>query len=390
MSRTLWISLGTTAELVKVYPLLHLASEEGIPWFVLSTGQSGPRLLEQWNDFGLPLERHAALYPGKKDLDSLSSGARWTARAAVGGLRVTRERIARLTGTHPGPNDRWLVHGDTISTLLGALIARRTRTPLAHVEAGLRTGRLLEPFPEEITRRALSRLADIHFAQDPAAARALTDEKARGRVVLTSGNTLADAVTLTLRNQARGLSLRKGFALVSIHRTETLGVPARWRTAIDVTIQAARQRHVVFITHPATRRKLDEGKGDLDRLRAAGVEIIPRQLYSRFLMLLENCDFVISDSGSNQEECSYLGKPCLLLRSSTERSEGLDGCCVLSHFDAARIGRFLEAPEAYRRQPCLPALSPSRLILDALKGRFGGFAEKPRDAIFGTGTDGPF
>jgi len=89
----------------------------------------------------------------------------------------------------------------------------------------------------------------------------------------------------------------------------------------------------------------------------------------QFIRLLAKAHYVISDGGSNQEECHYLGKPCLLLRSESERREGLGGSCVLSHFNMDLVEQFLKSPQSWSRPPSWPLQSPSRLICDSLERR---------------------
>lgn len=340
--------IGTAAELIKVYPLLRACDERGHDVRVLATGQSRENLLMQFRDFGFDLGRIAWLVEGD-DLERSSSALKWFARAF---LAWGRARRALREGYV-------VVHGDTLSTLIGAFHGWRLRRPVVHVEAGLRSPRLLDPFPEEIDRRLVSRLTDVHFPPDARAAGHL-----RGEVVATSGNTLADAVRLVPEGTVGG-----GFALVNVHRFENLNSPARWKAIVDTVVAAASQRKVVFVMHPPTRHRLERDADAKAAFARAGVELRERMAFSAFVGLLKRADFLISDGGSNQEECSYLGKPCLVMRESTERTEGLDGCCVLSRFAPTAIAKFLAAPEAYARPARFPALSPTQIILDHLEQR---------------------
>ena len=349
---------GTAAELIKVYPLIHLSLQRGHGTRVVMTGQSRENFLMQYRDFKLPESILVSLLESDGDLKMASSAMRWFARALCVGRQTFRAKLLLS-----GAGDFTVVHGDTLSTLAGAWLSRRAGIPAIHVEAGLRSPSLFNPFPEEINRRLVSRLATFHMAPDERALNNLRRARVKGTVVNTEGNTLLDAVLLSAANSA---GATEPFVLTNLHRFENLNSPERWRKIIDTVTRAAEQMPVIFIAHPQTRHKLNQDPEALNRLTKAGVEIRDRMAFSAFIALLKDARYLISDGGSNQEECSYLGKPCLLMRESTERQEGLDGCCVLSRFEQKRIDDFLNNPDRYARAP-VPALgSPSQRILDAL------------------------
>jgi UDP-N-acetylglucosamine 2-epimerase (non-hydrolysing) len=361
--RMLWFSLGTAGELIKVYPLLRLATERGIPWRAVSTGQSAVNFWRQWDELLLPRERTATLLSTRRDLHTSLEAMRWFARANL--LGRGRVRAALLPLGEPGPRDTWIVHGDTLSTLVGARVARALGVPLAHLEAGLRSASPLRPFPEEINRRIASRMARLHFAQDEVAARNLRG--AAGRVVCTGGNTLYDAIRYVARDFPAPPARPGRYAVANVHRFENLASAARWRLIVDTLVAAARRQPVLLVLHPPTQDKLDREPATKRRLEDAGVTLLPRQPFTAFIPLLARADYVISDGGSNQEECHYLGQPCLILRDTSERVEGLEGgSCLLSRFDRRAIDEFLEEPARWRRPPVEIAPPPSGVVLDAL------------------------
>ncbi len=349
--------LGTAAELIKVYPVIHLALQQGHPVRVLATGQSRENFLMQYRDLQLPEENLAWLLESSGDLERASSALRWFLRALL--IRGFREKAL------PG---YVVVHGDTLSTLVGAWLGRRCGLPVVHIEAGLRSTKLWHPFPEEITRRMVSRLVSVHMAPDARAAQNLRAGWCgrKRNVVCTEGNTLLDAVHLSVQLPAAA-GPSDTFALVNIHRFENLNSPERWRKIIAAVVQAANKTRLIFVTHPQTRHKLESDPAARAHLDSARIEIRGRMPFTQFMALLKRSQYLISDGGSNQEECSYLGKPCLILRDATERFEGLDGCCLLTRFEDGLIAKFLENPGAYERPALTTATqSPSQLILRAL------------------------
>ncbi len=350
--------LGTAAELIKMYPLIRLGLDGGLNIKIFSTGQARENFIMQYRDFRLPEEILIHLIESHGDLDRASSAIKWFFRATL--IRTPKLRSAL---SHDG-RSLILVHGDTLSTLVGALIGYRLKIPVAHIEAGLRSPRLLQPFPEEITRRVVSRLTQLHFAPTAEAAQNLHTAGVVGKIVNTHGNTLKDAVLMAQPSQNKNTAVP--YALANLHRFENLNSQQRWQTLVRTTLTAARKLKVIFVLHPQTRHRLESDSQTLKAFADAGVELHDRLAFSHFLGLLKNAEFLISDGGSNQEECSYLGKPCLLLREETERNEGLGGNCLLSRFDDRLIDRFLNDWEEFRQSPEYSDTSPSSLILKTI------------------------
>jgi UDP-N-acetylglucosamine 2-epimerase (non-hydrolysing) len=121
-----------------------------------------------------------------------------------------------------------------------------------------------------------------------------------------------------------------------------------------------------MVLHPPTSQKLIRDiESDL-RLRGAGVELLPRIVFGQFIKLIHQARYVITDGGSNQEECAYLGKPCLILRTETERLEGLTKNCLLSKFESVLIDNFIENPEKFQHNPTKFMITPSSKIVTRL------------------------
>jgi UDP-N-acetylglucosamine 2-epimerase (non-hydrolysing) len=352
--------LGTAAELIKIHPVIRAARERGHQARVIATGQSRAGFLMQYRDLGLPEDILVWLLPHTADLDNSVSALKWFARAWLA-TRAADELILQ-----PG---FLVVHGDTLSTYIGARHGRRRGLPVVHIEAGLRSPSLWNPFPEEIIRRRVSRLARVHMAPDAIATDNLIRAGVRGEVVCTGANTLVDSVRLCAEADGAAAAGPEGpFALANIHRYENLNRPARWRVVVSTLLQAATRRRVILVAHPQTRGKL-AGRPELRaQFDKAGIEVVDRLPFSRFIALLRRAEFLISDGGSNQEECHYLGKPCLLLRQETERREGLDGgSCLLSRFDTRAILDFLADPRRFERAPPAFEASPSTRVIDFLE-----------------------
>jgi UDP-N-acetylglucosamine 2-epimerase (non-hydrolysing) len=246
-----------------------------------------------------------------------------------------------------------LVQGDTSTTLCGALSAFYERTPVAHVEAGLRTGDEHSPFPEEANRRLVSKLATLHLCPTRRNADNLLGEGVPEDRVLVTGNTVVDALLWAVE-RARAIvppiaRVRRRRILVTVHRRESHGEAMR---SVCRAVRALCRRgdvEVVFPVHhsPAVREVV------LPELRGVeGVTLCEPLDYLSIVHLLDSCDIVLSDSGGLQEEAPALGKPVLVLRDTTERVEAVEaGVARLVGTDPEAIlgaaGGLLDDPRAY-------------------------------------------
>lgn len=349
--------LGTAAELIKVYPVARRARERGHGIHFLATGQSRDNFLMQYEDFHLDPKDLSWLVEGTKDLETSKSALQWF-------MKATWHALFKRGRLKSQDLDFVVVHGDTLSTLIGALFGWRRKIRVVHIEAGLRSNHLFHPFPEEVTRRLVSHLASVHMAPDARALKQLSDMN--GVAFDTGGNTLVDAVQQMA--EPSPAEVQSAYAVVNVHRFENLNSPERWKKIGQTLIEASQKWKLVIVLHPQTRHQFEqhgELKADLERL---GCEFRERMPFSAFIELLKGAQFLISDGGSNQEECFYLGKPCLLLRLSTERLEGLKGCCLLSRFEPELIAEFLSNPQAYAREPEIILSGPSDFIIRTLEG----------------------
>jgi UDP-N-acetylglucosamine 2-epimerase (non-hydrolysing) len=227
-----------------------------------------------------------------------------------------------------------VVQGDTTTTLAGAMAAFWRHIPVVHLEAGLRSGDLESPFPEEANRRLVGQLAQLHLAPTALAATNLLDESVPPAQVLIAGNTVVDA---TLSVAARRLPFddprledavnRDGrLVLVTAHRRESWGQPLdRILSAVCALVDRYPDIHVVLPSHPnpAVRAQVEAGLAGLDRVTVT--DPLPYPALSR---LLSEAYLVLTDSGGIQEEAPSFKVPALVLREVTERVESLHAGCA--------------------------------------------------------------
>ncbi len=228
--------------------------------------------------------------------------------------------------------DRVIVQGDTATAMVGALAAYYRRIPVGHVEAGLRSGDIYHPFPEEVNRRIVAPIADQHFAPTQTAADALLRENISPATVYVTGNTVIDALHATSARLAADPALGAGldniagrFAdkrviLVTTHRRENFGGGMESIARAIKRIAARNDVAVIFPVHPNPNviGVMDAVLGD--RPNIARIDPLD---YPHFVRALGLCHIVLTDSGGVQEEAPALGKPVLVMRETTERPEGI-------------------------------------------------------------------
>lgn len=346
MKRALVIC-GTRPEGIKLAPVVHALNRHGgFRTTLCVTGQHREMLDPILRFFSLTPDFDLALMkPGQTLFD------------------VTANAMARLKPVFDEVKPEVVVvQGDTTTALAGALSGFYEKVKVAHVEAGLRTHDKYSPFPEEMNRVLITRLADYHFAPTETARAMLEAEKVTQGVHVT-GNTVTDALlaarSLVDANHARNFATDYGFlnpqrrmVLVTGHRRESFGAPFE-NICRAIKTLATRFEDVEFVypvhLNPNVRAPVDRILTGVPR-----VHLIEPVDYPRLVYLLSRSNFVLTDSGGIQEEAPTLGKPVLVMREVTERPEGIAaGCAILVGTDEQRIvteaTTLLTDPAAYAR-----------------------------------------
>ena len=233
--------------------------------------------------------------------------------------------------------DLVLVHGDTTTTLSAALAAYYQRIPVGHVEAGLRTGNIYSPWPEEINRKLAGAITRLHFAPTEKSRQNLLDENTPDGHICVTGNTVIDALlevvgkleadtSLSAQyDEAFALEPQRRLILVTGHRRESFG--DGFERICDALARLAEREDVQIIypvhLNPNVKGPVEERLGALER-----VKLIPPQDYLPFVHLMRRAHIILTDSGGVQEEAPSLGKPVLVMRDTTERPEAVDAGTV--------------------------------------------------------------
>ena len=342
--------LGTAAELIKTYPVLVRLKEAGASYLVFSTGQCPQTFKKQYIEFDLPSEKYRELNPGRtKDISNKRETLFWLLSTLVRAAFMPCQR-----------KSTWIVQGDTLSTAVGAFIARAKGAKLYHIEAGMRTGNWTSPFPEEICRRFVTALTHVHFCSDEKAMSNLAGKK---NLIYTHGNTQFCAITAALQRKESSQEL-KHYAVANLHRFENIN--SNWQILIDVVKSAAKNNKLYFVLHKHVENKITPQLRE--QLEALGCVFLPRQGFIAFTQLLQGARFFLTDGGGNQNDSLVLGLPTLIIRTKVETDIGLwpHGPCVLAKMDSFIMDDFLKDPEKYRKSKYTPIAFPSAIIAKEL------------------------
>lgn len=333
------IVLGTRPEAIKLAPVIRTFQAcEALRTRVVLTGQHREMVAQVMDLFGLQADRDLDLMAPRQTLTHVTC-------AALNGLREDFQAY---------PPQLVLVQGDTTTAFAAGLAAFYEQIPVGHVEAGLRTDNLLDPFPEEANRRLISQIASLHFAPTPKAELNLQASGVVGRISVT-GNTVIDALLLMAESAPDvcfdGIDWQnQRVILATVHRRENWG--DRLREIASGLLQLL-DRHpdtallLPLHRNPTVREPLREMLGDHPRV------VLTEPLdYDRLVAAMRGCTLLLTDSGGLQEEAPALGKPVLVLRRTTERPEAVDaGTARLVGTEPSSIleeaSRLLEDADAY-------------------------------------------
>lgn len=304
---------GTRPEAIKMAPVVReLLKHPEIETKVCLTAQHREMLDQVVDLFQLPVDY---------DLDIMKQGQSLydiTDRVLLGLKDVLEKEKPDLV----------LVHGDTTTTFSATLAAFYQQIDVGHVEAGLRTGNMYSPFPEEANRRLTSVLTALHFAPTETARQNLLKENQKDDHIFTVGNSVIDALLATVKKdyvfedkELQDIEEHKRIILVTTHRRENLGEPMRnvYR-ALRRLVETVPDTEVVFPVHrnPLVRQAVKEV---LDGV--PGIHLVDPMEYEPFTNLMARSAIILTDSGGIQEEAPSLGKPVLVLRDTTERPEAV-------------------------------------------------------------------
>jgi UDP-N-acetylglucosamine 2-epimerase (non-hydrolysing) len=337
---TIAVVTGTRPEIIKMYPLIKLFDTRSIDYTYIHSGQH--------YDYELFLKFIEEFGIRKPDYTISNEESTVTGQVAT----IIKELGSILDRLLP---TLVMVEGDTNSVLASALAALKTRIPIAHIEAGLRSNDWRTV--EEHNRRIVDHVSDILFSPSPMSSKNLRNEHVYGEIY-TVGNTIIDAINLRLGkgyladedpNSLNKLfsslkidpSIAYNYILVTMHRSENVDNVSTLKQVL--TALSDTKLNYLFPMHPHTRKRIHQYR--LTRYLTNRIRVIEPVGYMTFLQLLKNCQFVVTDSGGVQEEVTspIINKRALILRDCTERPESVkSGHCVLCKIDHNKIVEQIE------------------------------------------------
>jgi len=348
MKRRVMFCFGTRPEAIKLAPVIQELTRHSreLEPVVLVTGQHRHMLDQVLRVFNIKPDYDLDLM---KPCQSLADV---TAKVLLG-VELLLRRVRP---------DIVIVQGDTTSAFAAALAAFYQQVPVGHVEAGLRTGNTDSPFPEEMNRRLISGIADLHFAPTQAAKRNLLAEGVTRSRIHVTGNTVVDALKATRVSKAEcslpvldDIAPRQRVVLVTAHRRESFGKGFEHICrALRALVARNADIDIVYPVHlnPSVRKPVRSILGGVAR-----VHLIEPLEYLPFVRLMERSYLILTDSGGIQEEAPALGKPVLVMRDVTERPEAVEaGTAKLVGTDPEAIlswaEKLLHSGSAYRKMAC--------------------------------------
>ena len=317
--KSIMVIIGTRPEAIKMAPLvLKLKEEENIKTIVCSTGQHREILEQVLSFFGITPDINLDIMKENQDLFSITS-------SIMNSLKKSFEEF------NP---DLILVHGDTTTAFSASLAAFYAGIKIGHVEAGLRTWNLKSPFPEEFNRQSIGKIANYHFSPTIKSEENLKVEGIAANNILTTGNTVIDALKLAvakLENYQSGpLNLLKTLikkdhriVLVTAHRRENhgIGIQNICKALKVIATNFNKDVTIVIPVHPNPKVK-EVIVGELSEL--SNILLVEPLGYPEFIWLMNVSHIILTDSGGVQEEAPSLGKPVLVMREETERPEAVE------------------------------------------------------------------
>lgn len=322
MKKKILLLAGTRPEIVKIAPVLEaLSLSESLEGVLCVTGQHSTMLQQALDAFGITPDVNLELMTENQSLEDL------TAKIVLGVSGVIKKLNPAAV----------LVHGDTTTTMASAIAAAYNHKPIGHIEAGLRTHNITSPFPEEINRQIVSRVATWNFAPTESARENLIREGVSSESILVTGNTVVDSLRIANSKLVSDLGLsehlsarlgknlggwKKGdeFILFTAHRRENFGAGIENLCAFLLSLA---DKHpslpVLFPVHPNPNVS---GQFRARLSATPTIHLIEPLDYMDLIFALGNCKLVITDSGGIQEEAVSLGKHVIVTRELTERAEG--------------------------------------------------------------------
>lgn len=344
--------IGTRAQLIKVAPTLRVFEEQGLPSKFILTGQHNDTMDDIIEEFGI--QTLTVQLVKDKEHSSIIALLLWFPSIFL--------LLCKTLKNYEKSNV--FVHGDTLTTLMSTLAAKLTGHSVVHLESGLTSNSIFNPFPEEIIRRIVFRCTDVACCPSEQDTQHMK-RYPKAKILYTHGNTILDSIIYLKIGE--NTKKEPKTILVSLHRFHNIYNKERLLSIVEVLITLSEEYTINFVLHPATQKKLSQ-YGLLEILKKNRINLLTRMVYQKFLNFALSNEIVITDGGSNQEELAYFGHPTIILRKTTERQDGIGKNAILIN-EPQDIVKFIMSKEYIILEKEKQSLtsSPSELIYNYFK-----------------------
>lgn len=360
-SKYYYFFIGTTAEFIKLAPIIKELIDKKIPYKIITSGQNQIRF-DDLKDF-LGTVNIDIPFKLKATKSSLFHFLNWAIKTLINGILLLNNEFRNKNKN----NTYFVVHGDTASSLIGSLIAKFYRLKLVHIESGLRSYNFLEPFPEEICRFIIIHLADVLFCPNDWALNNI--RSLSGIKLSTKYNTLIETCQWALKTKKIIDLSKKGYYILYIRRQEHIFFKRAWiENVIKLVItNTDPSLNCIFITNSLNAPLIPIIEEVFSNYSNAKLIKIPGMQYTEFMHVIKNAEFMATDGCTNQEDTYFIGTPMLALRRLSERIEGLNTNVVISCGEEHIIKDFMDNYKQYRQKPVTTTIEPSKIIVDYLQ-----------------------
>lgn len=346
----IYFFIGTKAQAIKCLPLLRkFIAEDICKVHIIDSGQHVEIVESIINEFSQDVVR-INLYENVVNISTFIQSFKWFYKFVVSYLILNRSSNLNIR------DGICIVHGDTLSTLMGLLWSKKNRLKVLHLESGLTSKKLLNPFPEEVIRRLVSKFSDILIAFDKDAFSYLKSKYKNKLVKRISENTIVE----TLNNQENEVVDKT--AVVTLHRTENLISKKNLERFIFFLNNLTETHSIEWFLHEPTINYLAKYNLTISK----NIKTHELVEHNAFVKRLSKADVVITDGGSIQEECYFLGKKTIIWRNTTERSYALNENMFVSKFNIEESLKFIDSHKNLVLQD-INKLKPSVEIFEFLK-----------------------
>ncbi|WP_436862253.1 UDP-N-acetylglucosamine 2-epimerase [Acinetobacter haemolyticus] len=348
MSKNHIFIVGTRAQLIKVAPTLKFFEDNQLPTKFILTGQHKDTMDDLIQEFGINTPQIQLIKD--KEHSSIINLLLWMPMIFFILINTLKKEKKSYI----------FVHGDTLTTLFSTITAKLTGHTVVHLESGLTSNKLFNPFPEEIIRRIVFRYTDIACCPSLQDTQNMKKYK-KIHILNTNGNTILDSIKCLRIGEH--ITKKPSTILVSLHRFQNIYNKEKLAEITKMLIRLSTQNRIFFVLHPATEKKLNSHNLLTQLQVQENIELLPRMTYQNFLNLALSSALVITDGGSNQEELSFFGHPTIILRDATERQDGIGESAILIN-DTHEIVNYIQSKGylSLQRDKGKLGKSPSALI----------------------------